>query len=287
MKQSTFEKILRFWEASEQQQVEKITATKSEACLSFEQFEAGQLASEQQKHIKDCLYCRRLNRLVEKYKETTTVAPSSFKSADPAPDYNLARLSQMIDRTLREILKFLTNPLYAKSRQIAIAGALVAIVILGMLTIFKPFKTLEKGYAKFAQIEPLEYQSLEILDGKSGSESVRFFEEGMLLYQQQQYQAAINKLLLVVRGNPNDANANFYMGLCTLLLKDSDNAISFFQKVIELKAEFLLEKCYWYLGNAYLLKEDGKKAVEMFEKVVAMKGDYEWEARKIIIQIGK
>jgi tetratricopeptide (TPR) repeat protein len=107
----------------------------------------------------------------------------------------------------------------------------------------------------------------------------------MLLLIPSDYGSAINKLLLVIKKQPEDMNANFYVGLCYLLTKKTDRAIFHLQRIIELNGEFLYEKCYWYLGNAYLMKEDGKKALEMFEKVVAMEGDFEWEAREMIVDI--
>ena len=130
--------------------------------------------------------------------------------------------------------------------------------------------TPEGKYAPLARIEPLYYQSIESRGEESLTETEKLFQQGIAFYQQADYDSAINKLLLVIKRQPEDVNANFYVGLCYLLTKKANQAIFHLQKVIELNGEFLFEKCYWYLGNAYLLENNGKKALDIFEKVVAM-----------------
>ena len=88
-----------------------------------------------------------------------------------------------------------------------------------------------------------------------------------------------------MQSTAKNLQAHFYLALC--YLKKYDQGTFHLQRIIELKGEFLFEKCYWYLGNAYLLKEDGKKALEMFEKVVKFEGDFEWEAREVILKRSK
>lgn len=275
MNQNTFEKILNIWQDHEQQSIANIPTEKTAACLSFAQFELAYFSAEQQQHIQQCNYCSQMNRLFNKYRtQPDSISITVDKKIEQRSLWEKLKnsLSNFIDRS--------GNFIAPIPRPIRFAVPVIAALIL--IFILRPT---DAKYAALAQIEPLFYQPIESRGEESLSETEKLFQQGMAFYQQGDYDSAINKLLLVIKKQPEDVNANFYIGLCYLLIKNPDRAIFHLQKVIELNGDFLLEKCYWYLGNAYLLKNDGKKAVKMFEKVVAMEGDFEWEARGMIVDI--
>jgi tetratricopeptide (TPR) repeat protein len=281
MNQKTFEKILNTWKEHEYQSIAKMPTEKSAACLSFAQFEAGEFSSEQQEHIHQCNYCSRMNRLFDKYRRQQDAV--SIAVDEKATRAKQELLWEKLKENLSGFINGLGNFVAPIPKPIRLA---IPIVIAALIMIFI-IQTPEAKYAALARIEPLYYQSIESRGEESLSENERLFQQGMAFYQQGKYGPAINKLLLVIKKQPEDVNVNFYVGLCYLLIKNPDRAIFYLQKVIELNGEFLFEKCYWYLGNAYLLKNDRKKALKMFEKVVAMEGDYEWEAKEMIERIEK
>jgi len=285
MKQQTFQKILNIWKENEGRSIQAMPLDKTAACLSFAQFEAGVFSVEQQQHIKQCTYCSRMSRLFTKYEELTEEIVTEYAETAEAvkQKHSPARILEKVKNKLDNFitgLGRLVQPIPVPLR-VAIPIMIMAIIL------FLSIPTTQKKYADLARIEPLYYQPIETRGKESLPETERLFQHGMTFYQQKDYGSAINKLLSVIKSQPEDINANFYVGLCYLLTKKADRAIFFMQKVIELKGEFLFEKCYWYLGNAYLLKNDGKKALEMFEKVVTMEGNFEWEAREMIGKIAK
>jgi TolA-binding protein len=279
MNQTTFEKILKLWKESEQTRIAKMPIAKTDACLSFAQFEAAEFSREQQKHIHRCNYCSRMNTLFDKYRSQQIDFSISVEEQKTMSDREPIR--EKLKKNLGGFVKELSNyiPPIPKPIRITIP------VIIAVLILIFVLRTPEAKYAALARIEPLYYQSIESRGEETLSETEKLFQQGMAFYQQGDYDSAINKLLLVIKNLPEDVNANFYVGLCYLLMKKTDRAIFHLQKVIEMKGEFLFEKCYWYLGNAYLLKNDGKQALKMFDKAVAMEGDFEWEAMEMIVDI--
>lgn len=277
MNQNTFEKIINIWQDHEQQSIAKMPIEKSADCLSFAQFEAANFSTEQQEHIQHCNYCSRMDRLFDKYRtqaDAISITVDEKMAQKSSWEKWKNRLSDFIDGLGNFIAPI---PLPIK----------VAVPVIAVLILIFMLRTPGAKYASLARIEPLYYQPIEARGEESLSESEKLFQQGMAFYQQGDYHSAINKLLLVIKSQPEDASASFYLGLCYLLINKPDRTIFHLQKVIELNGEFLFEKCYWYLGNAYLLKNNGKRALEMFEKVVAMEGDFEWEAREMIEKIKK
>jgi tetratricopeptide (TPR) repeat protein len=271
-----FDEIINIWQNAERESLSQFAPNKSDNCLTFAQFEQyiqGQYTPDQNQHVQSCAYCQKMIRLFQKYAAETlpTTEKINWLSRLLA---NWRNNWQSITKGLNELVKPIPVP-----ARLTIVGLAAAIILMLLLI------PSEKKYSHLARIEPLYYQSIESRGEESLSESERLFQQGMAFYQQGDYGSAINKLLLVIKKQPEDMNANFYVGLCYLLTKKTDRAIFHLQRIIELNGEFLYEKCYWYLGNAYLMKEDGKKALEMFEKVVAMEGDFEWEAREMIVDI--
>jgi|GEM_PF-2559895 len=281
MDQKIFEHILKLWKNREEQEQQALVFSKTGSCISFEQFDAADFSIEQQEHIQQCNYCSRMNRLFDKYRrqQDAVLIAVDEKEARVQQESLWEKLKENLNGFIHGLGNFVA-PIPSPIR-LGIPIMIIALILIFVL------RTPEAKYATLARIEPLYYQPIESRGEASLSETEKLFQQGMAFYQQGNYQCAINKLLLVSKSQPDEVNANFYVGLCYLLTKKADRAILHLQKVIELNGEFLFEKCYWYLGNAYLLKEDGKKALEMFEKVVAMEGDFEWEARGMIEKISK
>ena len=276
MKPKNFDEIIRIWQNAEQESLSQFVRNRSDSCLTFSQlnqYVQGKFSPEQHQHVQNCGYCQKMIRLFQKYVPDASLTAKRGK--------RWTRLRTIVKSNwqgLTEEFRSLVKPIPAPAR-IAIAGIVATIIL---LLLFLPS---EQKYSHLARVEPLYYLPIESRGEASLSKTERLFQQGMAFYQQGDYKSTINKLLLVVKQQPDDASANFYLGLCYLLIKKPDRAIFYLQKVIELNGDFLFEKCYWYLGNAYLLKNDGKRALAMFEKVVALEGDFEWEAREMIEKI--
>lgn len=283
MKQETFKKILKIWKQAEEKNVSSTPLPRTEQCLSFAQLATGKFSAAQFEHISKCDYCMRKTRLFSKHLGLQSEVLEKLDKEEKITDkkYFFKDILKKITATFDNILDIFGKILTPIPTPIKLAIPSVLIIVI-FVYLFFPFSSKHSEFAELAVIEPIYYQAIEIRGGQTISEAEKIFNEGMIFYQQKEYQQAINKLSRASELQPEDVNYYFYLGICYLLTKEVDQAISHLKQVIDLRGTFLFEKCYWYLGNAYLLKDDSKQALEMFHKVVEMEGDYEWEARKMI-----
>ncbi|MDZ7262795.1 MAG: tetratricopeptide repeat protein [candidate division KSB1 bacterium] len=163
-------------------------------------------------------------------------------------------------------------------------AALVAMIVLlpEIINLFQP----PPHYSDLAVIEKAIYKPLSF---RGPVEPQKLFDEGMRLYEQDNYVEAIPKLAAFLEHEPHDAYGHFYLGVCWLLQGDIRSAIEHLDLASELSQEqsnkLLLEKCYWYLGNAYLKINDVENALIEFRKVVELGEELGEEARKQISRI--
>jgi len=282
MDQLALDKVLQRWKASEKSRMSQISSSRTDSCPSFSQLMQQELSAALMQHIETCPHCTRLKELSEKYKSPTLVkATRKFSISD------IIEIMAGFFVKIRKVFQSIGEPIkdsYPVGYKLAkFSIPVLAAVIVLILLLTPPPNPL----AELAHIEPVFYHPIEIRAQAMLSQSDLLFEQAMAHYRQQQYDSAIKALSRLLTIDATDVNANFFLGLCYLLQRKPDPAIPLFNKVIELEADFLLEKTYWYLGNAYLLKRDALKALEAFEKVVEFNGDYEGEARVMIREIAE
>ncbi len=181
---------------------------------------------------------------------------------------------------------------------LAYAGAAALVVIASLYT----YAYLSRGpYFQLARIEQKHVSSVRAAVGAPDD-----MREGLRLFRQGDYQAAIARLKGYVETAPASFSANYYLGLSHLYQapvglpalpykfnqRHVDLAISYLQKALALAQDnqFYQEDCYWYLGKAYLMKGDPEKAREQFQNILSlsrpnlMRKD---QARKILLEISR
>lgn len=106
------------------------------------------------------------------------------------------------------------------------------------------------------------------------------FEAAMDRYRRSDYAGALAGLEQVVRQNPDDAAALFFLGACDLLTDRSAEGMRRFEEVIALGETPYLEEARLY--RARVLVGEGRldEAASELEKVLALRGDLEDEARQ-------
>ena len=113
------------------------------------------------------------------------------------------------------------------------------------------------------------------------------FRTAMQNYSTEDYAKAIPGLQTAVKGNPQVASFNFYLGACYLLTDRTDPAIVYLRKTISLGNPAYSESAHFYLAKAYLKKKKISDAEEELQKVVQLHGSRETEAGEIIRQLRK
>lgn len=106
------------------------------------------------------------------------------------------------------------------------------------------------------------------------------FEAAMDRYRRSDYEGALAGLEQVVRGNPDDAAALFFLGACDLLTDQSSEGMRRLEEVIALGESPYLEEARLYLAKALVGEGRLDEAASELEKVLALRGDLEDEARQ-------
>jgi tetratricopeptide (TPR) repeat protein len=146
----------------------------------------------------------------------------------------------------------------------------------------------EIDLASLAEIEYEPYSAL--LSTKEETESQpadRLFNDGIKYYEAKDYRQAIITFSQLYESDSHYTEAQFYAGICYLLLKDFNRGIRYLQNAARSNNNTMKEKSHWYLGNTYLIKSDREKALEEFQIVVQLNGEHKSKAQELIKSISK
>ena len=110
-----------------------------------------------------------------------------------------------------------------------------------------------------------------------------FFNEGNKLYNNKNYEKAIDYYKKSVMNNENEACSYYNAGVCFIKLKDFDNAILMINKAISIQKE---SKYFFNLGYCYAMKENSNKALINFNIAWALNND-DLDCEKAINMITK
>ena len=101
-------------------------------------------------------------------------------------------------------------------------------------------------------------------------------------FKQKDYRAA---LLLLERDEESawsDEQVQFYRGLCNIELKQYEEAIQQFERIVHINNGVYQEKTYWYLGLCYLRTGDMQKAKQVFQQISETNSIYKDKTTKIL-----
>ncbi len=101
--------------------------------------------------------------------------------------------------------------------------------------------------------------------------SMSFFAEG-------RYKKALNRYLLILDQYPEDLNALFYGGLSYHNLGKNEEAIVFFDKIINGDVYVFNEEALWYKTKALIKLKKNTEAKSILEEIIAHGGFYTQEA---------
>ncbi|HLV00825.1 MAG TPA: tetratricopeptide repeat protein [Acidobacteriota bacterium] len=79
-----------------------------------------------------------------------------------------------------------------------------------------------------------------------------------------QYEEALPLFLRLLEDKPDDAQLNYYTGVCYFFLSDSDRSLFFLEEAVSHGAEF--PEAFYWLGQAYLVEQDLKEALSVTER---------------------
>ncbi len=136
---------------------------------------------------------------------------------------------------------------------------------------------------RLARVEPPLFVA-PTLRGKD-DDAARRFRQAMEPYGRQDYRQAILELRLAAPLDRKAPEPHFYLGVCELVLGQTDDALSDLREVVALGETPYLEEAHFFLAKALLAKEDLRGATEELYVTIRLAGDRLAEARRILDQV--
>lgn len=119
----------------------------------------------------------------------------------------------------------------------------------------------------------------------SNSTPDQAFALALQKYNSQDYQTALNLLQEVISRDQDNIASHFYSATSLQELGKYKNAIEEYQVVIVDKDNLFIEQAEWYIGLCYLQIKEDEKAFKQFKKILKNKGFYHQKAEAILRKI--
>lgn len=97
-------------------------------------------------------------------------------------------------------------------------------------------------------------------------------EKGISLYQSRNYKQAITELKRVVDNDPNNFKAHYYLGMCFIVLEDSEKAIDYLTKSIQANNKF--PDAYNSRGLAYGYIGEVENSMSDFDRALILDPEF-------------
>ena len=133
-------------------------------------------------------------------------------------------------------------------------------------------------YVRQLQRNPQVTLTLKKIEGEgavvTGRESLNMLEQANVLFKEQKYEEAISLLQQFLEQNPEAYQAYASIGDCYRVKGDTDQALEYYQKVLELAkkddamGKEMTAKALAGIGECYLMMQDFEKAQSYFEQSI-------------------
>jgi tetratricopeptide (TPR) repeat protein len=110
----------------------------------------------------------------------------------------------------------------------------------------------------------------------------KIVQRAMKLFSTKHYVNCIEELDLLYQFNKNDANAQFYLGMCYYLTGKYASAQSYFEKNLDNDNNIFHQESDYYLALCLLNTRQTDKALEQLQSIVNAKGFYSARAQEVI-----
>jgi tetratricopeptide (TPR) repeat protein len=98
-------------------------------------------------------------------------------------------------------------------------------------------------------------------------EANELFKQGEAEYEKEDYEAAIEKFEKCLAKDPENADAQFNIGVCYTDLGDPDKALEAYRKTLAIEPHY--HHAYFNIGRIYHLRKDFVQAAMYYEKALA------------------
>jgi len=142
----------------------------------------------------------------------------------------------------------------------------------------------DNPYYKYLSFEKAPYLPLgdtRVME----TETHRFFNEGMHLYQKNDFRGAITNLEKAVQSDSSDGKIWLYLGIDYYLDRQANPAIEALTKARQKLDTVQRNRALWYLAQAYLLDGDVESSVPILQILSNQQLEYAKEANHLLKEI--
>lgn len=111
----------------------------------------------------------------------------------------------------------------------------------------------------------------------------KIIQKAMKFFGNKNYSDCIEELSLLYDFNPDDANAQFYLGMCYYLTGKYTIARGFFERNLENTNNIFHQESNFYLALSLLNTNQKEEAVSLLQKIVTEKGFYSKRAEAVLL----
>lgn len=139
------------------------------------------------------------------------------------------------------------------------AIAASVIVLLGIFWLFKPQNSNSQLFEEYFYADPG-------LPTTMGSDMDFTFYDGMVNYKRKEYDIALEKWNILLSEKNNNDTLNYFIGVTYLAQGNTEQAISYLQKVTTQEESIFYDDSFYYLGLSNLKNNQLELAKENFSK---------------------
>ncbi|MCI0495005.1 tetratricopeptide repeat protein [candidate division KSB1 bacterium] len=240
-------------------------------CLNLDEllaFSSGKISAPQKHEIENHLaHC--------------TLCSDGIEGIADLPDKDQIR---PIIHSLRERIHQHVQESRVKQRHWRIYYRVAAVLLIGLsmlLYIFTQKPQHEILFNKYFKPYP------NIISITRGENSEVRLKQGLVEYEFENYQEAIQIFEQITRSEPQNVTAQFYLGIAHLCLNQPDPAFAQFQSVIAIGENPFVEPAQWYLGLAALKKGNLNQANTIFDNLRTESRNYKQQSSELLNSLEK
>ncbi len=133
-----------------------------------------------------------------------------------------------------------------------------------------------------AQYESSDKVEVSRLNKSNAYLAHRIIQNAMRLFNSKKYANCIEELNLLYAFNSDDANAQFYLGMCYYLTGKYALAQNFFQKNLDNQNNIFHQESEFYQALCLLNTQQTEKAIEQLQYIISNKGFYSTRAQEVL-----
>ncbi len=172
--------------------------------------------------------------------------------------------------------KSFKRPVFSWRFLSAIAASALILITVGYL-VFNPKKTSENIYNQFYTTYPNLVSSIQ-----RGADSEDPKAQAFSFYENKKFTIAEKHFRQLLNNEPKAPDLNLYAGLTELELDHPDQALDFFNVVIENPPNQYIQQALWYAALASLKQNNRQKTRAFANQLLGIKGFYAVKAQQLL-----